>query len=578
MRVAIYARFSSDLQNSKSADDQIDACRKYAGARGDTVALTFKDEGVSGASVENRPQLQALLTNAGNGVFDAVLVESLDRLSRSVGDTDRIRQRLSFHRVKLITLADGETTSLTVGLRGIIGAAYLEDLKQKTKRGQLAALKAGKVAGGRCYGYDVVPGGKGARSINEEQAGVVRLIFEAYADGQSADEIARALNKERVPSPRGKAWRANTILGGTKDNTGLLRNELYRGVFVFNRHEYVKSPDTGRRLARHNDKSQWLRQPMPGLRIVDESTWGSVQRRLSARSASHSTAVSAKKMTRKPPRLLSGLLRCGSCDGAMHIVKDDRAQCIEARSGACSNTRMVSMADIEARVVTAVHDRLLSPELVDRALNAARAEMLRLRDEENRQRRTLEKELQDIKRRLDALLRAIEAAAAPPMTLIDAMSEAERRKADIETALAEAPEQKVELHPSALTRYRYMVEDLWSSIRRPEDAPPGREASFRHGRSYTREGSRQTAAEVAKGREEGQAGLRQSAREALRTLVDRIVITPDGPAADKRGGGPVAVTVHGQLAALLADDGRTNDVRRVSVVAGAGFEPATFRL
>ena len=582
MRAAIYARFSSELQNPKSADDQLAECKAYVERQGGTVVLEFKDEGISGASVENRPQLQALLSNAGNGVFDAVVVEAFDRLSRSMGDTDRIQKLLAFHKVKLISVQDGEANTLLIGMRGISAASFLDDLRQKTKRGQLGALKRGKIAGGRCYGYDVVPGEKGERTINDEQAAVVRRIFSAYADGLSADEIARALNGEGVPSPRGQAWRVNTLLGGTKDNTGLLRNELYRGVFVFGRHEYVKSPDSGRRLARHVDRSQWLRQPMPELRIISDDIWDRVQSRLSERSVTHKAAVAAKQMTRKPPRLLSGLLRCGCCGEALHIVRDDRAQCVGARSGTCSNTRMVSMADIETRVISAVRERLLSPALVERAINAARGEMTRLREEENRARRALEKELQDVNRELQGMLKLLKAYISrdeePPQTILDDMRTAEQRKAGIELALAEAPEQKVELHPSAPTRYRYMVDQLWSSIRRSEDALPGREISFRHGRAYEHEGSRKRYSETALQDEAGQAEARQKARDALRALIEYVVVTPDGPPKDKRGCGPVALTVHGQLAAILADNGRTDSVHRVALVAGIGFEPMTFRL
>ncbi|WP_417999883.1 recombinase family protein [Hyphomicrobium sulfonivorans] len=580
MRAAIYARFSSDLQNPKSADDQIVECRRYVEREGGSVVLTFKDEAVSGASIENRPQLQALLTIAGNGVVDAVIVESLDRLSRSVGDLDNIRRRLVFHKIKLISLADGEANHLTVGLRGIIGAAYLEDLRQKTKRGQLAALKAGKVAGGRCYGYDVVPGGKGERTINDEQADVVRRIFREYAAGRSADEIVRALNAERVPSPRGQAWRANTLLGSQKDKTGLLRNELYSGVFVFNRHEFVKSPDTGQRIARHNDESLWLRQPMPKLRLVDDETWDAVQQRLAARSASHKSAMASGRMARKPPRLLSGLLRC-ACGGAIHIVRDGRAQCIEAKSGACSNTRMISMADIEARVVQAIRNRLLSPEIIEAALTAAREEMAKLREAENRQRRALERELQDLNRKLAAQLRAIEDGAGDVRAIVAGMRIAESRKDEVEAALATVPEQKIELHPHAVQRYRRAVDALWSYVRRADDAVPGRTAMFLNGRVYEHSGSTARAAEAARQREQGQEELRQGAREALRSLIERVVVAPDGEPTDARGGGAVTVTVHGQLATLLAMSDAPNDVEvvhRVVLVAGAGFEPTTFRL
>ena len=580
MRAAIYARFSSDLQNPKSADDQLVECKAYVERTGGKVVLTFKDERISGASIENRPQLQALISNASSGVFDAVVVENLDRLSRNVGDLDNIRRRLDFHKVKLISLADGEANQLTVGIRGIIGAAYLEDLKQKTKRGQLAALRAGKIAGGRCYGYDVAPSGKGERVINNEQAAVVRRIFDAYSSGDSADEIARALNADGVLSPRGRTWRANTIIGGARDKTGVLRNELYRGVFVFGRHEYVKSPDTGRRLSRHNEPSQWVRQPMPELRIVDEATWVKVQKRLAARSTEHKAAKQAGHMTRKPPRLLSGLLRCGCCGGALHIVRDDRAQCIEARSGVCSNKRMVSMGDVEARVISAVRNRLLSPELVERALTAAREEMARLREDENKKRRVLEKELQDISRELQAMLKLAKShfqkGEQPPQLILDDMHAAERRQAEVVAALEAVPEQKIELHPAAIVRYRSAVSDLWSAVRRPDDALPGREVAFRNGRIREHQGNRGRAVDAARVREAGQEDARKLAREALRALIDRVVVTPDGAPTDKRGGGAVSLVVHGQLAALMADS--ADLIRMNALVAGAGSEPTTFRL
>ena len=114
---------------------------------------------------------------------------------------------------------------------------------------------------------------RGKRAINDGEAAVVRRIFEEYANGATTTEVAKGLNLDRIPSPRGGRWHANTIIGGKKDQAGLLRNELYRGVFVFNRHRYSKDPDTGNRLSRHNDPSQWLRQDMPDLRIISAELW-----------------------------------------------------------------------------------------------------------------------------------------------------------------------------------------------------------------------------------------------------------------------------------------------------------------
>ena len=82
MRVAIYARFSSDLQDARSITDQVNLAREHAAQQGWLVVAEFTDATISGASMANRPALKDLIRAAEAGRFDAVLTESLDRLSR----------------------------------------------------------------------------------------------------------------------------------------------------------------------------------------------------------------------------------------------------------------------------------------------------------------------------------------------------------------------------------------------------------------------------------------------------------------------------------------------------------------
>jgi site-specific DNA recombinase len=79
--------------------------------------------------------------------------------------------------VRLVTVSEGEIGDLHIGLKGAMNALYLKDLADKTRRGLEGRVRAGRSGGGRCYGYDVVPGEeRGGRVINEDEAAVVRRI------------------------------------------------------------------------------------------------------------------------------------------------------------------------------------------------------------------------------------------------------------------------------------------------------------------------------------------------------------------------------------------------------------------
>jgi hypothetical protein len=138
----------------------------------------------------------------------------------------------------------------------------------------------------RDHGLDVVAKiGRQAPGFAEE---IVQLDFKD--GGDTLDEIvarrvflfaldaapigrrnAQALNKEGVAGPDGKAWGPSTIYGNWRRGTGILNNELYVGVLVWNRQRFVKDPTTGKRQARLNPPEAWIRERVPELRIIDEA-------------------------------------------------------------------------------------------------------------------------------------------------------------------------------------------------------------------------------------------------------------------------------------------------------------------
>ena len=205
MRTALYARFSDDLQDWRSLADQIALAKSYAERNGFTVVDTYEDGAISGASTLNRPEFQRLVSDAKAKRFDVIVTESLDRLSRSQADTATLYEHLSFLGVCIYTLADGLITELHVGIKGTMSALFLKDLAQKTRRGQIGRVKAGRIPGGKSYGYDIVQAGeeRGQRTINSGEAEVVRRAYREYANGKGPLAIVEDLNKEGIRRSQG---------------------------------------------------------------------------------------------------------------------------------------------------------------------------------------------------------------------------------------------------------------------------------------------------------------------------------------------------------------------------------------
>lgn len=148
-RVAIYARFSSDTQRQASIDDQIRRCREYIAAAGGDPdkALIFQDRAMSGASLE-RPGFELMMRAIDDGQIDVVITEDLSRISRDFADAALVFRKLRFAKIPLIGIADGIDTSakdakLSFTLKSLVVDLYLDDLRDKTRRGLVGRAIAG---------------------------------------------------------------------------------------------------------------------------------------------------------------------------------------------------------------------------------------------------------------------------------------------------------------------------------------------------------------------------------------------------------------------------------------------------
>jgi site-specific DNA recombinase len=146
MRIALYARYSSDAQREASIEDQLRICTVRAEREGWTIAEAFTDAAISGATTL-RPGYQAMLARLRQGGIDIVLAESLDRFSRDQEHIAAFYKLVSFAGVRIVTLAEGEISELHIGLKGTMGALYLKDLAAKTRRGLEGRIRQGRGTG-----------------------------------------------------------------------------------------------------------------------------------------------------------------------------------------------------------------------------------------------------------------------------------------------------------------------------------------------------------------------------------------------------------------------------------------------
>lgn len=260
---------------------------------------------------------------------------------------------------------------------------YVKDLGKKIHRGQEGCVLKGYTAGSRCFGYRNVNIEDGNRKgehgrplvigvrqeIIRQEAEVVMRIMEMRAAGTSFGRIARTLNLEKVTSPRRtnkpgiRAWFVSTIKEITK-------NELYRGMRVWNRTQNVFNQAEGKKTARKRPQSEWVRVDVPELRIVCDELWEKVQEvNRRGRDKYYVTRLGGMNRTEASRTyLFSGVMVCGLCGGNFTVIggkaPNVRYGCPNYRfRDTCTNRVTILRTRLEQQLISALSANLLNPRL-----------------------------------------------------------------------------------------------------------------------------------------------------------------------------------------------------------------------
>jgi len=383
---ALYARVSSTEQAERQTiNTQIDEARRYATLRGLTFAETFLDDGISGTiPLERRPGGAALLAAARAGRITTVYLYRLDRLGRDIRVTHNAIHALAEAGCAVVSVTESfDSTSPSgramIGFLAVVSAWERDSIAERVRAGmhRAHAEPARWMGGARPpYGYAVEVRETGSYIVPcEEEARIVRGLFELAAQGWSCIKLADYLNALAVPTawagravthyrtgrPYSGRWQPNTV-------RQILRNTTYKGV----------------RLRRG------VEQACPAL--VDDRTWAAVQAVL-VRNRSPRTRPNERIY------LLRGLLVCGACGRRYHGWPQTSGyhyyMCHGWRYRPKCAGKLVAAERIEEAVWQEVEAWLRTEEAVDASL-AGQAESRRVQEAE----RAREREV--LRARIDA--------------------------------------------------------------------------------------------------------------------------------------------------------------------------------
>lgn len=301
-----YARFSSDNQRDESIDAQLRAIHEYAERNGFKIVGEYIDRARS-ATTDNRPEFLKMVEDAKEGKFEAVLVHKLDRFARNRADSIGYRMKLRQQGVRLISVLEqlDESSPESVILESVLeGLAeyYSKNLSREVKKGMKEnALRCQHTGGRPPLGYDVDPVTK-HYVLNEAEAEIVRFIFQSVAERKGYGEIINLMNSRGWRTKRGLPFGKNSI-------HEILRNEKYRGVYIFNRVE-SKTIEGKRNNHASKPEKEMTRIPDGVPRIVSDELFDKVQDVLQGRKRLGLHA-GAKELY-----LLSGRVFCGVCGQA----------------------------------------------------------------------------------------------------------------------------------------------------------------------------------------------------------------------------------------------------------------------
>ncbi len=328
-RVVAYARVSS---KSRSQAHSLEFQKSYWNEKLATEPEyeylgLYADHGISGKTMKNRTQFMQMFNKALDGGIDIIFTKSVQRFARNTEELLTVVQELREIGVAVVFEKENiNTLEITSDLFLTVAAAVAQEdlsryranvvwsIEESYRRGQPISF------GGRVFGYYV---GKNCElTINEEEAKIVRKIYDLYISGYSLNELRKWLDSKGIKSPLGGIWSNSTL-------TGILRNEKYIGDVLLHKEIQVNGI---RKRIRDNEVNQYYVENHHEA-IISKEIFQKAQEVAESRKNPKLCGLINKEYP------FTGLIECSCCHKKFHHKFNHSGANYSAPWYRCSTTR-----------------------------------------------------------------------------------------------------------------------------------------------------------------------------------------------------------------------------------------------
>ena len=305
MKIAAYCRVSTEKEAQiDSLEKQIEFFNEFTKKNGYELYKLYADEGISGKQIKHRKQFQQMMLDAKAKKFDKVVVKDVSRFARNTVDLLQSVRELKSYNVQVDFLNNGEVmeggSEFILTILGAMAQQESANMSKRVKFGKDITAQKGRVPN-IVFGYDKMPNERYILKVNEEEAKLVKEIFESYVyKGWGTTKIAWDLNDRGIRTKRDKAkWVQNGIVR-------MLKNPIYTGR-VTNKKSEVTDFITGTRKDIPED--EWIVVERPEMRIISDELFNKAQEILAQRS----NEFKLNNKREKTEYVFSTLIYCKHC-------------------------------------------------------------------------------------------------------------------------------------------------------------------------------------------------------------------------------------------------------------------------
>lgn len=313
MKIAAYCRVSTEKEAQiDSLEKQIEFFNEFTKKNGYELYKLYADEGISGKQIKHRKQFQQMMEDAKHKKFEKVVVKDVSRFARNTVDLLQSVRELKSYGVQVDFLNNGEVmeggSEFILTILGAMAQQESANMSKRVKFGKDITAKKGRVPN-LVFGYDKIPDERYTLKINEEEAKIVKEIFESYVyKGIGTTKIAWNLNDRGIRTKKTKSkWVQTSIVR-------MLKNPIYTGR-VTNKKSEVTDFITGTR--KELPEEEWIVVERPEMRIISDELFNRAQEILAQRS----NEFKLNNKREKTEYVFSTLIYCKHCGYSFRRIK-----------------------------------------------------------------------------------------------------------------------------------------------------------------------------------------------------------------------------------------------------------------